>query len=76
MRTMTTLLAAGLLAGCSGYEVRDSNALVDRNPACVSRSDRPGEPVSRDCERTTEAGWSSDRRDSTPVDFSRKRGDD
>jgi len=70
------LVATGLLGGCAGYEVRDSNAAVDRNPACASRPDRPGEPLPRDCQRTTEASWSSDRGNSAPVDFSRKRGDD
>ena len=74
--TMIMLLAASLVAGCAGYEVRDTNAAVDRNPACASRPDRPGEPLPRECERTTEAGWSSERRESTPIDFSRKRGDD
>jgi hypothetical protein len=73
---LAMLLVAGAMAGCAGYEVRDSNAAVDRNPLCASQPDRPGEPMPRECERTTEASWSSERRESTPVDFSRKRGDD
>jgi hypothetical protein len=78
MRTKTTAatLLALLAAGCGSYEVRDTNAAVDRNPACASRPDRPGEPVSRDCEREASATWSSERRDSAPVDFRRRRGDD
>ena len=73
--TLAMLLAAGL-AGCASHELRDSNAAVDANPLCASRPDRPGEPVPRECERTTEASWSTERRDSAPIDFSRKRGDD
>lgn len=74
--TLAMLLAAALTAGCGSYEVRDNNAAVDRNPLCASRPDRPGEPLPRECERATEATWSSERRDSAPIDFSRKRGDD
>ncbi len=74
--TMIVALAAGLAAGCAAYDVRDTNAAVDRNPACASRPDRPGEPMPRECERKAEASWSSDRRDGAPIDFSRKRGDD
>lgn len=73
---IATLLVAALATGCAGYEVRETNAAVDRNPACASRPDRPGEPVPRECERKTEASWSSERRDSAPIDFSGKRGDD
>ncbi|MGJ4730853.1 hypothetical protein [Luteimonas sp. SDU101] len=74
--TLSILLATGLLTACAGYEVRGNAASVDRNPLCASRPDRPGEPVPRECERSTEATWSTERRDSAPIDFSRKRGDD
>ena len=70
------LATATVLAACAGYEVRDRNAAVDANPACASRPDRPGEPVPSACERSVEASWSSERRDSAPVDFRRKRDDD
>lgn len=70
------LLAALAAAGCSSYEYRDTNAAVDANPACASRADRPGEPVSPACERTSEATWSTERKDDTPIDFSRKPRDD
>lgn len=75
-KTPLAMLLAVSLAGCASYELRDSNAAVDANPLCASRPDRPGEPVPRECERATEASWSTERRDSAPVDFSRKRGDD
>lgn len=72
---MTACAAALLLAGCAGTtEYYDTNAAVDANPMCTSRPDRPGEPVSRDCERITGGQISSERR-SEPVDF-RKRKDD
>ena len=78
MRTtvITTLLLAAGLAGCTSYEERDNFAAVDANPLCVSRPDRPGEPVARECVKSMEGSWSTERRDSAPVDFSRKRGDD
>lgn len=76
MRLALALCAtAFVLAGCAGTtEYLDTNAAVDANPMCVSRSDRPGEPVSRDCERRSE-GSISTKRESQPVDF-RKRKDD
>lgn len=52
MRALS-VLALALLAACSSYEYRDTNAAVDANPLCMSRPSQPGEPVSRDCERTT-----------------------
>ncbi|WP_238346306.1 hypothetical protein [Luteimonas saliphila] len=75
---MTTgaALAALLLAGCGSYEYRDTNAAVDRDPACAGRADRPGEPVSPACERKTEAKWSSERKQAAPIDFSGKPRDD
>src|SRR5690606_6705911 len=76
MKAISALWLAALAAGCGSYEVRDTNAAVDRNPMCASRPDRPGEPVASDCERETSATWSSERRDSPPVDFRRKRDDD
>lgn len=75
MKTGTTL-AALLLAGCAGYEYRDTNAAVDRDPACASRADRPGEPVSLACERKAEAKWNVERKDAAPIDFSGKPRDD
>lgn len=78
MRATTTglLLVAAIATGCASYEYADTNAAVDANPACASRADRPGEPVSRDCERRAEGSWSTERRDSMPVDFSRRPKDD
>jgi hypothetical protein len=65
-------LAISALAACGTPQVRDTNAAVDANPLCVSQPDRPGEPVSRDCERKTEASWSSDGSKSEPIDFGKK----
>ena len=80
MRTMITtlasLLAVALAGGCASYEYSDSNAAVDANPACASRADRPGEPVSAACEREGKTTWRSERKDSAPVDFTRKPKDD
>src|SRR5690606_33313945 len=76
MKAISALWLAALAAGCGSYEVRDTNAAVDRNPMCASRPDRPCELVASDCERETSATWSSERRDSPPVDFRRKRDDD
>lgn len=74
--TSATLLAVALAGGCASYEYADTNAAVDANPACASRADRPGEPVSAECEREAKATWSSERKDGAPVDFSRKPTDD
>jgi hypothetical protein len=58
-------------SACGGVEYRDSNAAVDANPLCASAPNRPGEPVSVDCERTREATWSSERsQQGEPLDFS------
>ncbi|MGN7727154.1 hypothetical protein ACTJIL_15215 [Luteimonas sp. 22616] len=66
------LLAITLSASaCSGVEYRDSNAAVDANPLCASAPNRPGEPVSAECERTREATWSSEgKQQGEPLDFS------
>ena len=71
------LLAIVLSAGaCGGVEYRDSNAAVDANPLCASMPSQPGEPVSKDCERTAEAAWSSEGKDEgEPLDFSGKKVD-
>lgn len=69
------LLLATLLGGCASYEYRDNHAAVDANPACASRPDRPGEPVSAACERKAEAAWSTERKDARPIDFGRKQDD-
>ncbi|MDR7194517.1 hypothetical protein [Luteimonas terrae] len=74
MRSALIAGAALLLAGCGSYEYRDNTAAVDANPLCMSRPDRPGEPVSRDCEREASGRWSSER-DGQPVDFKRTRDD-
>lgn len=72
MRNSVIASAALLFAGCGSYEYRDANPAVDANPLCVSRPSQPGEPVSRDCERTREGQWRSER-SSQPVDFKRPR---
>jgi hypothetical protein len=66
--SMLSLIACSLAAG-GAPQVRDTNAAVDANPLCVSRPDRPGEPVAADCERKTEATWSSGDSKSEPIDF-------
>ena len=72
-RHAALLLAIAAVAGCGTPQVRDTNAAVDANPLCVSQPDRPGEPVSPQCERKTEATWSRDSRPSEPVDFGGKQ---
>ena len=74
-KAMVLLLSAAAASGCASYEYADGNTAVDANPACASRADRPGEPVSRDCERKAAASWNS-RRERAPVDFGRKPRDD
>jgi hypothetical protein len=69
----TLCLAMSALAACGTPQVRDTNAAVDANPLCVSQPDRPGEPVASECERKTEASWSSDSKPSEPIDFSGKK---
>ena len=76
MRSMLPACAIALmLAGCAGTgEYHDTNAAVDANPMCASRPDRPGEPVSRDCERIGRGTISSER-ESQPIDFRKGRDD-
>lgn len=66
--------AAPLLGACGSVEYRDTNAAVDANPLCASRPSQPGEPVARECERTTSGSWSS-RGEPQPVDFRPRRDD-
>ncbi|MFT3897544.1 MAG: hypothetical protein QM719_07590 [Thermomonas sp.] len=62
------------IAACGTAQVRDTNAAVDANPLCTSQPNRPGEPVAAECERKTEATWSSgDSKSSEPIDFSGKK---
>lgn len=65
-----------LVAGCASTEYRDTNAAVNANPLCASRPDHPDLPVARDCERKTEAVWSSEKKADKPIDFGRKSGND
>lgn len=76
MRLPVLLAVVVTASACGGVEYRDSNAMVDANPLCASAPSQPGEPVSKDCERTTEAAWSSEGKDQgEPLDFSGKKGD-
>lgn len=62
-------------AGCGTMQYEDTNAAVDANPLCVSQQpDRPGEPVSSNCERKATGSWSTERK-SEPVDLSGKKED-
>ena len=73
LRHAALLLVASAIAACGAPQVRDTNAAVDANPLCVSQPDQPGQPVSKDCERKTEATWSSDdAKSSEPIDFGKK----
>ena len=73
----TVLMAAVLSASaCGGMDYRDTNAAVDANPLCSSAPSQPGEPVSRDCERVSEATWSNeDKQQDKPLDFGGKKKD-
>jgi hypothetical protein len=62
------MLSLSCVACGGSVEYRASNAAVDADPLCVSRPDRPGEPTSRDCERSHEASWRSETR-REPIDF-------
>src|SRR3546814_15254638 len=76
MRLPVLLAIVVTASACGGVEYRDSNAAVDANPLCASVPSQPGEPVSQDCERTSEATWSSDSREQgEPLDFSGKKDD-
>ena len=73
LRHAALFLVAATLAACATAEVRDTNAAVDANPMCTSQPNRPGEPVAAECERKTEANWSSEgSKSSEPIDFSGK----
>ena len=73
LRHAALLLVAATLAACGAPQVRDTNAAVDANPMCTSQPNRPGEPVAAECERKTEATWSSESsKSSEPIDFSGK----
>lgn len=75
MRLLLPLALTCLLAGCAGAgDYKDTNAAVDANPLCTSRPDRPGEPVSKDCERTQSYQLKSNS-DSKPIDLSGKKDD-
>src|SRR3546814_18350479 len=74
MRLPVLLAIVVTASACGGVEYRDSNAAVDANPLCASVPSQPGEPVSQDCERTSEATWSSERREQgEPLDFRGKK---
>ena len=73
VRHALLLSMVAAIAACGAPQVRDTNAAVDANPLCVSQPDQPGQPVSKDCERKTEATWSSDdAKSSEPIDFGKK----
>ena len=73
LRNAALFLVASAIAACGTPQVRDTNAAVDANPLCTSQPNRPGEPVSKDCERKTETTWSSeDSKSSEPIDFGKK----
>lgn len=74
MRLPVLLAIAVSASACGGVEYRDTNAAVDANPLCASAPSQPGEPVSKDCERASEATWSSkDQGKGEPLDFSGKK---
>lgn len=74
MRIVLPCLALVLASACGGVEYKDSNRAVDANPACVDRPNHPGDPVVAECERKTEAVWSSEKSsDHEPIDFSGKK---
>ena len=78
MRIATLLTVTLLCSACGSIEYRDTNAAVDANPLCAGdNSDRPGEPASsKDCERTSEASWSSGQdKDDEAIDFGGKDDD-
>jgi hypothetical protein len=71
MHAAVLFATAVSMSACGGVEYRDTNAAVDANPLCASAPNRPGEPVSKDCERTSEATWSTeDKSSGEPLDFS------
>src|SRR3546814_16166888 len=74
MRLPVLLAIVVTASACGGVEYRDSNATVVANPLCASAPNRPGEPVSKDCERASEATGSNESRDQgEPLHFSGKK---
>lgn len=74
LRHAALSIVASAIAACGTMQVNDTNAAVDANPLCTSQPNRPGEPVSADCERKTESTWSSgDSKSSEPIDFTGKK---
>lgn len=74
MRILPLGLIVLLASACGGIEYKDSNRAVDANPVCVDRPSHPGDPVAAECERKTEAVWSSEKSsDREPIDFSGKK---
>lgn len=70
------LLAVTLLASaCGSMEVKDTNAAVDANPACVGVEGRPGEEVPPWCKREIKGEWNSSKQ-GEKIDFNKKDGDD
>ncbi|WP_242112761.1 hypothetical protein [Luteimonas aquatica] len=76
MRHAFALLIALAAAGCGTVQYEDTNAAVDANPLCTSQPDRPGEPVSRNCERRATGTWKSGSEESKPLDLSGTKKDD
>jgi hypothetical protein len=67
--SMSVLLAAG----CGSVDYKDTNSAVDTNPLCTSQPDRPGEPVSKDCERSSSVNWNTKTEDDKPIEFGKKK---
>lgn len=76
MRLIIALVLALSAAGCGTMQYENTSAAVDANPLCVNQQpDRPGEPVSSNCERKATGSWSTERK-SEPVDLSGKKKED
>lgn len=62
-----------LASACSGVQYKDTNAAVDARPECTGADQaRPGAKIPLECERKTEATWSSDDA-AKPLDFGGKK---
>jgi hypothetical protein len=72
MRLIIALVLTLSAAGCGTMQYENTSAAVDANPLCTSQPDRPGEPVSSNCERKATGSWSTERK-SEPVDLSGKK---
>lgn len=72
MRLALVLGLALSTAGCGTMQYENTSAAVDANPLCTNQPDRPGEPVSSNCERKATGSWSTERK-SEPVDLSGKK---